>query len=33
MTLLHPTRPDAPHLDRLYPRSAIPGGSFEVLGT
>ncbi len=32
MTLLHPTRPDAPHLDRLYPRSAIPGGSFEVLG-
>jgi WD40 repeat protein len=33
MTLLHPTRPDAPHLDRLHPRSAIPGGSFEVLGT
>ena len=33
MTLLHPTRPDAPHLDRLSPRSAIPGGSFEVLGT
>ena len=33
MPLLHPTRPDAPHLDRLYPRSAIPGGSFEVLGT
>ena len=33
MALLHPTRPDAPHLDRIYPRSAIPGGSFEVLGT
>ena len=33
MPLLHPTRPDAPHLDRLYPRSAIPGGSFEVLGS
>jgi len=33
MTLLHPTRPDAPRLDRLHPRSAIPGGCFEVLGT
>jgi hypothetical protein len=33
MPLLHQTRPDAPHLDRLYPRSAIPGGSFEVLGS
>jgi sugar lactone lactonase YvrE len=38
MTLLHPSRPHqnppaAPHLDRLHPRSAIPGGSFEVLGT
>jgi hypothetical protein len=33
MPLLHPTRPDAPHLDRLFPRSAIPGGSFEVLGS
>ena len=33
MALLHPIRPDAPHLDRLFPRSAIPGGSFEVLGT
>ena len=25
--------PDAPHLDRLTPRSAIPGGSFEVTGS
>jgi hypothetical protein len=33
MALLHPIRPDAPHLDRLYPSTAIPGGSFEVLGT
>jgi hypothetical protein len=33
MPLLHSSRPDAPHLDRLHPRSAIPGGSFEVLGT
>ena len=33
MPLLHQTRPDAPHLDRLYPKSAIPGGSFEVLGS
>jgi hypothetical protein len=33
MPLLHPTRLDAPHLDRLFPRTAIPGGSFEVIGT
>ena len=33
MTLLHPSRPDAPHLDRLHPRSAIPGGAFELLGS
>jgi sugar lactone lactonase YvrE len=33
MPLLHPTRPDAPHLDRLFPNSAIPGGSFEVIGS
>lgn len=38
MPLLHPSRPQptppaAPHLDRLSPRSAIPGGSFEVLGS
>lgn len=32
MPLLHP-RPDAPHLDRLTPRAAIPGGSFEVIGS
>ena len=33
MPLLHPTRPDAPHLERLFPSSAIPGGSFEVIGS
>jgi outer membrane protein assembly factor BamB len=38
MPLLHPSRqhpnsPPAPHLDRLHPRSAIPGGSFELLGS
>ena len=33
MPLLHSARPDAPHLDRLYPRSAIPGGSFEISGS
>jgi DNA-binding beta-propeller fold protein YncE len=36
MTLLHPSRPQAPvapHLDRLFPRAAIPGGSFEVFGS
>ncbi len=37
MPLLHPSRspsvPAAPHLDSLYPRSAIPGGSFEVFGS
>ncbi len=38
MPLLHPSRPQptppaAPHLDHLYPRSAIPGGNFEVLGS
>ena len=32
MALLHPTRSDAPQLDHLFPRCAIPGGSFEVLG-
>jgi hypothetical protein len=31
--LLHVLRPDAPHLDRLHPRAAIPGASFEVTGT
>jgi len=33
MPLLHTTRPDAPHLERLFPNSAIPGGSFEVIGS
>jgi hypothetical protein len=33
MSLLHPSRPDAPHLAAIHPRSAIPGGSFEVTGT
>ena len=30
--LLHPVA-DAPHLDRLTPTSAIPGGAFEVTGS
>jgi hypothetical protein len=33
MPLLHTSRPDAPHLDRLFPTTAIPGGSFEVIGS
>ena len=33
MPLLHPFRPDAPHLTSLRPRAAIPGGSFELTGT
>ncbi|MGA8937587.1 MAG: gluconolaconase [Acidobacteriaceae bacterium] len=38
MPLLHPSRPQptppaAPHLDHLHPRAAIPGGSFELLGS
>ena len=36
MSLLHPNRPPAsqvPHLDRLAPRAAIPGGSFEIFGS
>jgi streptogramin lyase len=33
MSLLHPSRPDAPHLDHLAPRAAIPGGSFELFGS
>ena len=33
MSLLHPTRPDLPHLTSLRPRAALPGGSFEVAGT
>ncbi|HEX4156332.1 MAG TPA: gluconolaconase [Acidobacteriaceae bacterium] len=36
MSLLHPNRPaasQAPHLDRLAPHAAIPGGSFEIFGS
>lgn len=34
MSLLHPSRPaQAPHLERLTPRAAIPGGSFEITGS
>ena len=36
MSLLHPSRPassQAPHLERIAPRAAIPGGSFEVFGS
>lgn len=33
MSLLHPSRPAAPHLLSLTPKAALPGGSFEVAGT
>src|ERR1700761_7313261 len=36
MGLLHPNRPSttqAPRLDRIAPRAAIPGGSFEIFGS
>jgi sugar lactone lactonase YvrE len=36
MSLLRPNRPSttqAPHLDHLTPRAAIPGGSFEIFGS
>ena len=36
MSLLHPNRPSTtqvPHLERLTPRAAIPGGSFEIFGS
>ena len=33
MSLLHPNRPDAPHLSSLRPKAALPGGSFEISGT
>ncbi len=33
MSLLHPNRPDTPHLDSLRPLAALPGGAFEVTGT
>ena len=32
MQLLHPHKPDAPHLDRFTPRAAIPGGTLELHG-
>ncbi len=33
MSLLHPNRPDAPHLSTIQPKAALPGGSFEIAGT
>jgi len=33
MPLLHPHKPDVPHLDRFTPRAAIPGGTLEIHGT
>ena len=33
MSLLHPNRPETPHLHSLRPRAALPGGSFEISGT
>ena len=33
MSLLHPTRPEAPHITSLHPFAALPGGAFEVTGT
>jgi len=33
MSLLHPSRPDAPHLDALHPRTALPGAAFELTGS
>jgi hypothetical protein len=33
MPLLHPARAQQPQLHGLSPRAAIPGGSFEVVGT
>ena len=33
MSLLHPNRPESPHLDRLRPSAALPGGAFEVIGS
>ena len=33
MSLLHLSRPNAPHLSALTPKAALPGGSFEVAGT
>ena len=33
MSLLHPIRPEAPHLSSLRPKAALPGGFFEIAGT
>ncbi len=33
MSLLHPTRPDAPHLTSLHPRTALPGAAFDLRGS
>ncbi len=33
MSLLHPSRPSAPHLTTLTPRAALPGGSFQIAGS
>jgi hypothetical protein len=33
MSLLHPSHSAVPHLDRISPLAAIPGGSFELTGT
>jgi len=33
MSLFHPTSADAPHLDRLIPAAAMPGGEVEIHGT
>ncbi len=33
MSLLHPTRSDAPTLSSLRPQAALPGGTFQVQGT
>jgi glucose/arabinose dehydrogenase len=33
MSLLHPIPPDAPHLDSIVPRAAIPGGTLALHGS
>ncbi len=33
MSLLHPSRPDLPHLESLHPPTALPGAAFEVHGS
>jgi hypothetical protein len=33
MSLLHPSAANAPHLERLVPRAAIPGGTLALHGT